>query len=230
VTSIPLLGDWFARAIASHDSVSAVSRLDSGFVSLGRGDTLPVISIAPVGPDRLDVGVVESVLEAGTPTVIVLVPKASHYDWNAREFALREGSSVQTYKELVTFLHQEDPRGGLDKSVAFVKERLEQHSKVSHLEMICEATMRLRREPPLSDILIAVEYDYEFGEESLVRALQRHAGVNAVVNANPNGRPTMAALTHGEYANVPVYRIAEMMGALNFDGSQFVSYTPPRRR
>lgn len=229
MTPVSFADDWFAKAIANHDSVSAVHRTDSGLVVLKRGDTLAAISIAPVAPDRVDMGVVESILKMDAPTVIVLVPKASHYDWNARELALHRGSSVQTYKELVTFLHEEDPRSGLDKNVAFVKNRLEQHSKVGRLEMICEATMRLRRVPPLSDVVISVEYDYEFGEESLVRALQRHPGVDAVVNANPNGRPTMAALEHGEYANVPVYRIAEMMGALNFNGDRFVSYTPPRR-
>lgn len=229
MTPVSFLGDWFTKAITKHESVSAAHRTSTGFVVLERRGTLPDISIAPVAPDRLDMGVVESILQVDTPAVIVLVPKTSHYDWNARELALHRGSAVQTYKEFVTFLHQEDPRSGLDKNVAYVMNRLEQHSKVRRLEMICEASMRLRRQPPLSDVVISVEYDYEFGEESLVRAIQRHPAVDAVVNANPNGRPTMAALEHGDFANVPVYRIAEMMGALNYDGDRFVSYAPPDR-
>ncbi len=136
---------------------------------------------------------------------------------------------MQTYREFFTYLREEDPRPGVDKNVAFVKSRLSQHSKVRRLSMTCEATMRLERERPLSDIRLAVEYEYEFGEEALVRALERHPGADAVVNANPNGRPTMAALLHGQYANVPVYRIDDMMGALNFDGERFVRYAPPRK-
>jgi hypothetical protein len=126
-------------------------------------------------------------------------------------------------------MHEPDPRRFVDKNVAYARQRLEQHSKVRTVEMICEASMRLNRRGGLSDVVVAVEFEYEFSEEAMVRALTRHPDVDVVLNSNPGGRPTGAALTHAAHAEIPIFSSIELMGALNYDGERFRTYQSPRR-
>ena len=164
------------------------------------------------------------------PTVILLIPKRSHYDWNARELAEDSGSTIHTFKELYTFIGEPDPRPCVEKNMAYVTERLRQHSAVSQLVMICEASMRLERHKGLSELVVAVDYQYEFSEEAVVQAVKHHPNASVIVNANPNGRSTGAALTHAQHAGVTIFGVSELMGALHYDGEQFRSYKPRHRR
>jgi hypothetical protein len=218
---------WFASKILGHDEVTGATVLDNGYVEVKRREA-PAITIAPVIADRINLGIVESIFESGTPTVILLVPKEAHYDWTAREFAEKNGSTIHTYKELCTSMCELDPRGFVDKKVAYARQRLEQHSKMMAVEMICEASMRLNRHGGLSDVTVAVEYEYEFSEEAMVCALARHPDVDVVLNSNPNGRPTSAALTHAAHTKIPIFSFTELMGALNYDGENFRAYQPPQ--
>lgn len=219
---------WFAGAVISHDAVLGASALANGHVTVEREDLAP-ITVAPVIADRIDASVVESVLTGGVPTVILAVKKASHYDWDARELAEANDSTVHTFKELYTFMRDADPRPGLDKNVHYVRDRLEQHSKVAAVEMICEASMHIRRRGPLSDVIAAVEYQYEFSEEALVSALKHHPEAGVIINANPNGKPTKAALAHAESTEVPIVSTTEMMRAFNFNGPQIGRSMRPNR-
>lgn len=60
----------------------------------------------------------------------------------------------------------------------------------------------------------------------MVRALARHPGVDVILNSNPNGRPTGAALSHARDAGVPIFGLGGLMGALNYDGERFRTYEP----
>lgn len=220
---------WFTSAISQHSVVTEATALTDGLVRIERKD-VPPITVAPLGNPRIDKNLVAAVLANVTPTAIVLVPKSGHYDWDARELAMTSGSTILTIKELYTFMHETDPRPFLDKNVAYNRERLEQHSRVDECHMICEGSLRLRREGTLSDVVIAIEYEYEFSEEAAVRAISRHPDADIILNANPNGRATTAAYSHARDAQVPIYRISELMGALNYDGEQLRNYEPPKRR
>lgn len=116
---------------------------------------------------------------------------------------------------MFTFLPDADPRGGIDRNVDYVLSRLEQHSKVRTISMICEATMEVRRTGGLAALRIAVEYQYEFTEEHLVQALDRHPDVEVVYNANPNGSVTEAAYEHAHHADVEVLGLKELMRRLH---------------
>jgi hypothetical protein len=95
--------------------------------------------------------------------------------------------------------------------------------------MICEASMRVRREGALGDVVVAVEYEYEFTEEALVSAIARHPDAHVILNANPNGRATKAAYSHARDAAVAIFGLSELMGALNYDGEQFRAYERPKK-
>jgi hypothetical protein len=226
--------EWFARAVKNHRGVTRASALPNGYVGIERKDVankdLEPITVAPLLADRVDATVVEAVLANAIPTVILLIPKASHYDWVARELAEEHDSTIHTVKELYTFVQDADPRPLVDKNVSYMRARLEQHSRVQAVEMICEASMLVKREDGLSDVIAAIEYEYEFSEEAFVQALKHHPDADVVVNANPNGAPTSAALTHATSAEVPIYGLPEVMGALNFDGARFRDYRPRERR
>jgi hypothetical protein len=230
---------WFARAVVEHDSVAGVEELPTGHVRIDRRkhafgadalpDELPSITVAPIHTPRVDLTAVKDIFAVSVPTIIALIPKKSHYDWSARDFAERGGSTIHTFKEFYTFLGERDPRPFIDKNLGYVMERLDQHSAVASLEMICEASMRLKRKGSLSDVLVAVEYEYEFSEEALVQAIKRHPDATVIINANPNGRATSAAMAHAENAEVTIFGVSELMGALNYDGKQFRSYKPRHR-
>ncbi|MEW2094781.1 hypothetical protein AB0882_00730 [Streptomyces sp. NPDC012485] len=220
---------WFIRTISSHSAVKSASELQSGCVLLERKHG-PSIVVAPVSSDWLDTNHVRAILQAEGTAIICLIPKDSHYSWEAREKAQDLDSDVQTVKELYSSLGWEDPRGHIDKNVDYAKDRLEQHSRVERLAMQCEASMKIIRFGGASDKLVSVEYEYEFTEEALVRALKRHPGADVVLNSNPNGRPTGAALQHAEDSGVALFKIGELMGALNYDGDEFLNYSGPENR
>ena len=219
---------WFTQRIQTHSEVAAAVELPSGHVRLSRTELAPII-VAPVRMERLEVLHVDRILEAGDATVICLIPKMSHYMWEAREHALERGSAIHTMKELYAALTYEDPRPFLNKNVAFARDRLEQHSEVLEVRMVCESSMELVRRAGLSSVCVAIEYEYEFSEESLVKALKHHPEVDAVLNSNPNGTPTRAALQHAREARVGLFGLGQLRGALRHDGDSFLYYPLPDR-
>jgi hypothetical protein len=236
-----LRSTWFASAVKKHSAVVEATALPDGLVRIERRDEIawedgsepreiPPISVAPLGNLRIDKQIVEATLVKSMPTVILLVPKLGHYDWDARELAMASGSTVLTFKELYVCMGVIDPRPCVDGNVSYNRERLEQHSRVAECRMICESSFQLRRKGSLGDVVVAVEYEYEFSEEAAVRAIGRHPAADVILNANPIGRSTTAAYLHARDAQVPIYRLGELMGALNYDGDQFRSYEPPERR
>jgi hypothetical protein len=205
---------WFAEAICRHTQVVTAEALPHGHVRITR-DGLSEVTVAPIAPQHVDEATVGAVLDVDVPTVILLIPKASHYSWAAREFAEDHGSTIHTYKEFFGALSFSDPRPYVNKDVAFARDRLQQHTKVRDIHMICEASMRVERHSGLSDLVVAVEYEYEFSEEAVVHALSRHPAANVILNGNPNGRPTNAALAHAQHAGVSLVKIGELMSNLS---------------
>lgn len=220
---------WFAERIQSHSDVVATKKHSSGHVQLRRKQYEPIL-VAPVHMERLEVHHVDEILDTEEATIICLIPKSSHYMWDARERALEREATVHTMKELYTALAHDDPRPFLNKNVAYARDRLEQHNRVSEVRMVCEASMELDRVAGLTSIRVAIEYEYEFSEESLVTAIDHHPDVDAILNSNPNGTPTSAALAHAQEACVGLFDLGQLMGALNYDGDSFLHYRPPDSR
>lgn len=220
---------WFVRNIQSHSEVSSATARPSGHVELSRVQLSQVI-VAPVSLERLEQEHVDRLLDEDAATIICVIPKTSHYMWEARERAIERESTTHTMKELYTSLADEDPRPHLDKNVAYATDILDQHSSVRDVNMICESSMTIVRKGGLDSICIAIEYEYEFSEEALVKALKRHPEVHAILNSNPNGTPTRAALQHAAQARVGLFKLRELMGALRHDGDSFFDYRPPKGR
>ncbi|MEV5751140.1 hypothetical protein AB0L00_25250 [Actinoallomurus sp. NPDC052308] len=219
--------EWFAGTLERHDAVRSITKASARTLLVERKGITP-ITIAPVATGYLETQDVEHILNDQAVTIICLVPKEAHYAWEARELAESLGSTTQTVKEVFTYLSWVDPRPLVDKNVDFARNRLAQHSRVDGIRMICEASMELFRDG-LSNIVIAIDYQYEFSEEALVGAIKRHPQANAIMNVNPNGRPTEAALEHARHAKIGLFNYTELMGALNYDGNTFLNYRPPER-
>lgn len=212
ITSFPVT--WFVKAVSDHDHVETAAAINDHEVRIVRKEFDP-ITVVPVKSNFLVLYDVEEVLAFCQPTLVVLINPSGHYAWDARRYAESHGASVQTMSELYTFLPEEDPRHGVDKKVDFVRRRLEQHTRVNSVSMICEATMQVSRNRPLEPLQIAVEYQYEFTEEALVDAKERHPDVDIIYNANPNGTVTEAAFDHATHAGVEVLGFKELMSRMH---------------
>lgn len=206
--------EWFLKAVTSHSHVKEAVAVDDDKVRIVR-DGLPTITAVPVTKYFLDTNDVAEILAAHEPTLIVLAKPGDHYSWEAKEYAVSRGASLYTMKELFTFLPDSDPRGGVDKNVTFILDRLRQHSKVIDVSMICESYMRIDRMGALDSLRIAVEYHYEFTDEALVGALGRHGDADIIYNANPNGKVTQAAHRHADTAGIEVLGFGELMSRLH---------------
>lgn len=225
MTQLEYLTDWMAGSIRRHSAVSQVVNSSERRIRVDRKG-LTSLTIAAVSVPILEVSHVESILEEEIATIICLVPRTSHYVWAARELANSHGSSVHSVYELKASLSQSDPRPFRNKDTAFIQRAINGHSRVKNAEMICEASILVKRHGDLGDIKVAVEHVYEFGHEALVDALERHPGMNAIVNSNPNGRFTEAATAYAREARVGVFRLGNLMGALNYAGDSFINYRP----
>ncbi|MGV9358330.1 hypothetical protein [Streptomyces misionensis] len=214
MTKIKYLTDWFVPKIAAHNDVASARRISARRLSAQRNDGV-VVKIAPVQVEILSESLVDQILREDTATIICLVPKSSHYLWSAREHANNLGSDVQTMSEVFWSMTEENPQGFLSKDVSVPRRILSQHSHVERVEMICESSMRIARMGRMSDVKVSIEYGYEFGEEALVKALDRHPGMDVVLNSNPNGRMTSAALEHAEHAGVRLMSLSSLMGELS---------------
>ena len=219
---------FFANSINSHSAVQNVDVQPSGHVRVLRKAHAPV-TIAPVSIEFLRPEHVEQVFNDSPVNIICVVKRDSHYSWAARERAAKLGASAHTMREVWASLGMEDPRLYSDKHVSYQRIRLEQHSKVRGIDMICEASMKIVRSGSLPPVTVAIEYEYEFAEEALVKAIQRHRGVSAILNANPNGRPTRAALEHAKSTGIGLFSLGELMGALNYGGNDFINYKSPEK-
>ncbi|MBO1418400.1 hypothetical protein [Streptomyces sp. FH025] len=215
MTGIRYLTDWFIPKISDHQEVTQANRISDRRLLVQRRYSSP-FTIAPVsGMENLTPSLVDEILDDAPADVICLVPKASHYLWPARERAKERESDVQTMSEVFWTVTADDPRGFLNKNVAYARRVLRQHSHVQRVEMICEASMKLIRVGRMPNVRLSVEYEYEFGSEALVKALEHHPGVNVVLNSNPNGKPTRAAMRHAENAGVRLLDMSSLMGILN---------------
>jgi len=228
MSRIEYMTKWFANALERHDVVRSVTEISSSTLLVERKE-IPSINITPVATGYLETQDVERILGDQPATIICLVPREAHYAWKARELAESLGSTIQTVKEVFTYLSCIDPRPFVDKNVDFARNRLAQHSRVDGINMICEASMKLFRDG-LNDVVVAVDYQYEYSEEAFVDAINRHPHANAILNTNPNGRPTEAAIAHTRHAKIGLFNFAELMGALNYEGSAFLNYRPPEER
>jgi hypothetical protein len=206
--------EWFKDVVVDHDKVEAAVPIDDCEVRLDREGLSP-ITVVPVRSNRLSLEDLENVLAEHRPTLVVLVNRDGHYTWDARTYAVEQGASIHTFKELYTFLSDSDPRPGLNKNVSFVRSRLEQHNKVAAVSMACEAAMQIDRKGGLPSLQLSVEDHYEFTEEALVGALKHHPDVDIICNANPNGTITEAALDHASHAGVEVLDFKDLMGRLH---------------
>ncbi|MFJ9197884.1 hypothetical protein [Streptomyces flaveolus] len=213
MTEIRYLTDWFIPKIAQHSAVASSKRLSDKRLSVLRKDGV-ALTIAPVQVEVLSADLVEEIIREDIATIICLVPKASHYLWSARERAAALGSDVQTMSEVFWSMTEENPQGFLSNDVTVTRRILRQHSQVHQVQMICESSMRIVRVGNMSNVTVSVEYGYEFSEEALVKALDRHPGMDVVLNSNPNGRMTAAALEHAKHAGVRLLNLSSLMGAL----------------
>lgn len=214
--SIEQISDWFSHAIDDHQQVTSVTCTPDGLVQLTREHQSAVI-VAPVSVDRLEVHHLDRIFAASMPTIVCVVPTMSHYTWEARQYALDRGSSVQTMAEVYGSLYDDDPREFLDSSVRTTRDLLVQHSKVRAVYMICEASIEITRKDNLRDLTISVEKEYEFGEEAMVNALSRHPDVDTVVNARVAGKLTRAAIEHARNAEVGLFGVRDFMRSLRYD-------------
>ncbi|MDX3854157.1 hypothetical protein [Streptomyces sp. AK02-01A] len=208
------LTDWFVPKISDHGDVASASRSTSSLVKVERRNGTNV-TIAPVSVLTLTEAHVNEILAQGDATIICLVPKAAHYLWSARNRAQDLGSDVQTMNEVFWAMGEKDVQGFLSKNVSYARRALGQHSHVQRVEMICEASMRLVRHGGMPDIRVSIDYGYEFGEETLMQSLERHPLTDVVLNSNPNGRFTSAALAHAENAGVRLHSMSSLMGTLS---------------
>lgn len=218
---------WFAKEY-KHTEVTAVARIDDRVAKISRDEEAPVTVVA-LGNDRITPQIVGKVFaETGTPpSVIVLVPRAGHYEWLARELAQQHGSTVLTMAELGVALYASDPRTHLDRYVKDARARFSQHNKVHRVEMLCESSMRVVRQPGMEDLVVAVVHQYDMSRDALHSAIDRHPDADVVMNSNPYGRVTSAAREHAQHAGVAVFTGRELMGAMNYTGARFANYTTP---
>ncbi|MFE4540342.1 hypothetical protein ACFRKB_35630 [Streptomyces scopuliridis] len=214
MTEVQYLTNWFTPKISDHDAVYSTSSISDRRLRVIRRDGVQ-LSIAPIRTETLTPPLVEAILREDEATIICLVPKTAHYLWSARERANELGSDVQTMSEVFWSMAEDDPQGFLSKDVDSTRRILGQHSRVQQVQMVCESSMTLIRKGGMASVTVSVEYGYEFGEESLVKALGRHPGVDVVLNSNPSGRATSAALEHAEHAGVRLLSLAELMGVIN---------------
>jgi hypothetical protein len=220
--------EWLMVNIIDHSSVSEAQQISSRCVILRRMNLDPV-TVIPVSIPMLEVVHVDELLNEEIATIICLIPRISHYNWAAREEAIRRGSTVHTFYELNASLSYEDPRPFRKKSVAKIQSIVGMHRQVQSVQMECEAAMRIKRKKNLGDVTIVVEEVYDFGEEALMDALERHPDVDAVVNGNPSGSFTKSARDFARNIGVGVFSLQELMGALNYAGSSFLKYQPADR-
>lgn len=206
--------DWFEESLRNCWSAREVTLDGRGRLRVVRDHPHPAVTVAPIATPWVDVATVKRVLADGDADVIVLVPKESHYDWDARMFAEENGSSVQTVKEIFTSLAYADPRPIVDKPTAYCVRALRGHSIVRAVEMICESSARVRRRGR-KDVVVGIEHVYEFGEEAVVHALERHPDIDAILNSNVNGTMTRAARRHASQLGVGLFDLRGLMSALH---------------
>lgn len=77
---------WFEKAIVSHDHVEGAMAIDNREVRIVRKELNP-ITVVPVTSDFLVRQDLDEVLADRKPTLVVLINRAGHYAWDARELA-----------------------------------------------------------------------------------------------------------------------------------------------
>lgn len=207
------LASWAAEKAASQFSVTEAEALGSTVEITPESG--PTFTIYPTAEERVTTDSVRTVLQQHAVAAIVVVPRTSHYDWSARVLAEAHGMTVLTWGEFLQALGTSDLSMALARPVRYVRGALETHSRVVRVDMVCEGLMRVVRQNELSDVLIAVDEQYEFSAEAVVAAVRLHPDADIICDNNPNGRVTEAAVEQASHAGVEVMKLTDLFTRLH---------------
>jgi hypothetical protein len=117
------------------------------------------------------------------------------------------------------------------QSIAFFQKAINGHSKVSELTETGDQAYEIKRHN-LPTVRVWVCDVYEVTSADVAAILAEDPDVDAIVTMSMWNRVTAEAHAAGVEQDVGVFVFKELMGALNYAGSDLVHYAPqePRRR
>ena len=118
------------------------------------------------------------------------------------------------------------PISGWVKSIA---ERLKSIRTVRDVEIVHRDILKIKRKMLYSDIILYVVDAYSLGEGDVFEIIQDNPSINCIlVCSNWNHYSEDAEKLAMEYG-VGLFKLSELMGAMNYNGSRFLEYKPPKR-
>jgi hypothetical protein len=106
---------------------------------------------------------------------------------------------------------------------------MEGHSKVNGLENPAPQVYVIERRD-MAPVKIFLTNSYVVGQAEYFEVREQHPDLDALVTIGPYNSVATAAKHQGLDDGVGVFQFKEFYGALNYEGSDFVCYQPPRGR
>ncbi|MET9564987.1 hypothetical protein [Streptomyces tauricus] len=219
--------NWAERALTERDDVISVEVTQEGSLLVTRNGKRAV-RLNLVSVPMLDEALVEECYSSD-PAIDAVVNsgKELHYSGKSKERAHSLGLEAYTFKEAWNALGRQEFRGYEPANLAYAKNTLLSHRRVSRIERVCESILRIhRREHPPVDIVFVDAYT--LGVAGLQQTLSWHSNVDAIVNMGAYNHYTGEAKDAATGMGIGLFTYKEFMGALNYADQRFLDYTPPQ--
>lgn len=208
-------GQWLARKLAEHDSVSSIQRVDAQVLRIERV-VAPLVTLFVTSVQALGSEDVEAINDQHSDVDgIVNIKRDGHVTGAAIAVAEAMGIGLLGVGDTMRALRDKDNIAKyMSPEVMFVSRGLLQHSRVDAIERLDEARYLVRRSA-LGDVVILVALDYELTASRVRELIAFFVSFDAIAASNPNGTVTEEALAVAEGTNIVIFRWAQLLSALH---------------
>lgn len=207
-------GSWVTDKLKNHNKIAEVFTISSNRVKVQRtsGDEYEIATIASSHVNEsnlLDI----LALERGV-SFVTNISKDAYYHGRAINLAESENIVLGNLGDLFRAMRLENPRTYVNPEVRFILRGIKQHNRVSNVFRLDDRRYQIERVGLVRFIVLAL-HDYDLSADCIRDGLEKYGYCDAILSANPNCILTKLAETAAKSAGIPVYKWAELLGALN---------------
>lgn len=117
----------------------------------------------------------------------------------------------------------------LSQGVSYLIDLLKMKDTVKEVKSVNQQTLKIIRKDMYSDIILYIVDAYVLGEGATFEILKNNPSINAILVLSNWNEYTPVAKELAQSKNVALFTFKELMGAIYYNGENFINYTSPQR-
>lgn len=205
---------WVAKAIADHEGIDSIIAITDDIWKITRKSHPPYV-LGLMSEKRVETKHIETLLGQGHDVDFVAnTPKEAIWSGEAIRCVEAENIAWGNFGDIYRATGHDTPREWVSKTRKFVIRALSQHQNVESLTAITDKIFLIerKRHAPLRIIMI---HQYSMSAEDIRNARAQHGDFDEVLNTDPNGRNSKAAIDTAQSFGADILLIGPLLARLH---------------